>query len=942
MKKKFFAIILAFAMLLTSLVSINDVSFAEDNAFEIYEDGVLKLSSSDVDKISTYESEAYTIKLLKDLVVPAESGHLKTITLKGNVTVQGKDYKISGERDGAHGDRLIKVAPGSNVTIDGLKLDGGDKYAGILCDNIKALNIINKTTIIKCQGAVGPAIYCEGEDFNFNMEGSTVDSCKALSSSDVSASSGIYLKSDGNNSEASIVNSKITNCISALDDNEYKIDGALSLNGLKGATIRSSNLENNKINLGGGSEGHGAAIYCMETPLDISESSINYNIFQENEGFDAYGGAICVIRSRLNINRCNIIGNELSSIGDPANNNQGGALYIAGGPTIIKNSNISENTCDGEGGAIFFTNALINNAKTLDAEAFTIEDSNVNNNKAIYGGALYLKQALSNIKNTKLIANKASGKNEMNVLSGFGGAIVATALGEVSTFAPPEGHTFTLNIEGGEISNNYAEYLGGAISLQLGNVQYGPQAYDLLTAGIKQAGTGLKISNSVIFSNNKTNTGYFNPPDYVEDYQNAYIHGKNSLRGKLIIKKDNKFKHVESVLNNYDIDYLGNGWIFYDPNGGYGDIFVDENNDLEFEYEDWSRYIIKVKQRHVIAKTLAETKISNSRRFLGWNTEADGSGRKYLPGQIIDVKGNLTLFAQWEKPSITLTLDENYRGGKITDKEVMPGELIEPHLYKPKRRGHTFKGWSYNKKHLDKVHYDDRIYEDTTVYAIWDEVEEEPEEIKGMTHKAYIFGYPDGTVKPNGEITRAEAAAMLARLLEIESIGSADKPMFPDTPSAWYNKAINAVVQRGIMKGYPDGTFKPNDAITRAEFTQMISTIDNKPYGTAPFADVVGHWAERPIGSEYQAGRILGYPDGTFRPDAHITRCEAAVILNKIFERNFDNMSLLKCKNPQMIKYFTDLYNDFWGYNEMVEATNTHEYIRRIKGRVEEDWLEIK
>ena len=292
--------------------------------------------------------------------------------------------------------------------------------------------------------------------------------------------------------------------------------------------------------------------------------------------------------------------------------------------------------------------------------------------------------------------------------------------------------------------------------------------------------------------------------------------------------------------------------------------------------------------------------------------------------------------------SLTLTLDENYAHGRVTHKDVMPGDTIEPHLYKPKRRGYTFKGWSYNKKRLDKVHYDDRIYEPTTVYAIWDEVEEEPEEVKGMTHKAYIFGYPDGTVRPNGEITRAEAAAMLARLLEIESIGSAEAPSFPDTPSAWYNKAINASVQRGIMKGYPDGTFKPNDAITRAEFTQMIATIDNKAYGVAPFADVVGHWAERPIGSEYQAGRILGYPDGTFRPDNHITRAEAAVILNKIFERNFDNMSLIKCKNPQMIKYFTDLDASFWGYNDMVEATNTHEYVRRYTNRVEENWILIK
>ena len=958
MKKKFFAIILAFAMLLTSLVSINDVSFAEDKAFEIYEDGngtVLKRSNN-VDDISTFDykdGNAYTIKVLKDLEVPANGGHLKTITLNGNITIEGGDHKISGASEGTAGDRLIKIEAGSKVTIDGLILDGEDKYAGILCDNIKALNIINKTTISKCKGALGPAIYCEGDDFNFKMEGSTVDSCKASFSSGSSISSGIYLRSDGNNSLASIVNSKITNCTSVSDNYELTIHGALSLNGLKGATIRSSNLENNVIKLGEEVEGHGAAIYCMETPLDISESSINYNILQENKGFDAFGGAICVIRSSLNINRCDIIGNELSSIDNPANTNQGGALYIAGGPAIIKDSNILNNTCDGEGGAIYFESELIQNISPLESEAFTIENSTVKKNKAIYGGALYLHQALSKIKNTRLIANEAKGKNEAGAISGFGGAIVAIQVGEVSPLAPPQGHIWTLDIDGGEISDNYAELAGGAISLFKNSLMYEGWNYDSLTEEIKKSGKGLNINNNVIFSNNKTNIGYFNPPDDVEVYPKVYIHDSNSLKGKLIIEKDNKFKHVESVLNNYDIDYLGNGWIFYDPNGGSGDIFVDKNNEIEFEYDEDSYELKDVKQRHVIAKTLAETKISNYRRFLGWNTEADGSGTKYTPGQRIDVKGNLTLFAQWEKPEarkVILTLDENYRNGKITNIEVEEGDLIEPHLYIPRRRGYIFRGWSYDQKHLDEVKPGDRIYTDTTLYAIWKRAEEEkveePEEIKGEDHKAYIFGYPNGSVRPNGSITRAEAAAMLARLLNIEAIGSAAKPQFTDTDSSWYNKAINAVVFRGIMKGYPDGRFRPNAPITRAEFTQMISTIDNKPYGVAPFADVPGHWAERAIGSEYQAKRITGYPDGLFRPDANITRAEAAVILNKIFERKYDNLSLLKCKNPQMIKRFTDLDESFWGWNDMVEATNTHEYVRRYKEdvlkRVEEDWLLIK
>ena len=225
-----------------------------------------------------------------------------------------------------------------------------------------------------------------------------------------------------------------------------------------------------------------------------------------------------------------------------------------------------------------------------------------------------------------------------------------------------------------------------------------------------------------------------------------------------------------------------------------------------------------------------------------------------------------------------------------------------------------------------------------------DEMDKEDELIdtrEVLTHKAYIFGYPDGTVRPNGFITRAEAAAMLSRLLNEENTSSAAKPAFIDTPSKWYNNAINAVVARGIMRGYSDGTFKPNAPITRAEFAQMISAIDAKPFGTAPFADVKGHWAELAIGKEYAAGRISGYPNGTFRPDAPITRAEAAHILNKIFERNYDLVSALQSEDKGNIKFFTDLSTSFWGYNDMIEATNTHTFRRRSKGLVQEDWDNI-
>ena len=335
----------------------------------------------------------------------------------------------------------------------------------------------------------------------------------------------------------------------------------------------------------------------------------------------------------------------------------------------------------------------------------------------------------------------------------------------------------------------------------------------------------------------------------------------------------------------------------------------------------------------------------------GWSV-ANPSWKPVLPATDKVVE-EATFTAQYAaKPTdryITLTLDENYRGGRISDYDAYQGALIEGYLYRPHRRGYVFEGWSYNSRRLDEVRPGDRIEYSTTLYAIWskqkakDDEEVEPIDTREVNeHKAYMFGYTDGTVRPNGYITRAEAAALVTRLLGLDTFASAAEPAFTDTPSSWYNKAINAAVNRGIMKGYPDKSFRPNAPITRAEFTQMISTIDNKPYGVAPFADVVGHWAERPIGSEYQAGRIKGYPDGTFRPNAFITRAEAVVILNKIFERNYDAMSAMNAKNKEYIKRFIDLTPSFWGFNDMVEATNTHLFKRRVKGAVQEDWVEVK
>ena len=598
-----------------------------------------------------------------------------------------------------------------------------------------------------------------------------------------------------------------------------------------------------------------------------------------------------------------------------------GAIAITSYDFKIKHCTITGNKGD-ESSAIRVQNTSYGHVDGL------IENSIISKNIGENYGAIFIEDYCDLTINNTVISD--------NVAKGNGGAVVVASIRENTN----------LTINGGKIINNYTDGHGGAI-----------YTYD---ASYEFSGLGdepdykpyscLNIASDVVFESNKAGQGYFNPPQNYKDFTNLKF-TKCSLENKLVLpNREGKWEHVRSLLNNYDIAYINKiSTVVYDGNNGSNEVFVVPSN-TELDYDQLADFP-PIKEYKEKIKTISETGLHNGDRiFESWNTRADGKGTKYLPEDLVKVKGNLYLYAQWHDDYVILTLDENYRNGEITNIEVEAGDLIEPHLYIPRRRGYIFKGWSYDQKHLDEVKPGDRIYSDTTLYAIWKRAEEErveePEEIKGEDHKAYIFGYPNGTVRPNGSITRAEAAAMLARLLNIEAIGSAAKPNFTDTDSSWYNKAINAVVFRGIMKGYPDGRFRPNAPITRAEFTQMISTIDNKPYGVAPFADVPGHWAERAIGSEYQAKRITGYPDGLFRPDTNITRAEAAVILNKIFERKYDNLSLLKCKNPQMIKRFTDLDESFWGWNDMVEATNTHEYVRRYKEdvlkRLEEDWLLIK
>ena len=201
----------------------------------------------------------------------------------------------------------------------------------------------------------------------------------------------------------------------------------------------------------------------------------------------------------------------------------------------------------------------------------------------------------------------------------------------------------------------------------------------------------------------------------------------------------------------------------------------------------------------------------------------------------------------------------------------------------------------------------------------------DPPELNTEDHYAYIVGYPDGTVRPEGNITRAEVATIFFRLLTDESrdeFWSQTNPYSDVSADDWYNNAVSTLTNAGILDGYEDGTFRPNGNITRAEFATITARFFDATYeGEDLFPDIDGHWAQKYINESANAGIVNGYEDGTFRPQKLITRAEAMTMVNRTIDRHPDAEHLL----DDMIVW-PDNLETAWYYEQVQEATNSHTY----------------
>ena len=290
----------------------------------------------------------------------------------------------------------------------------------------------------------------------------------------------------------------------------------------------------------------------------------------------------------------------------------------------------------------------------------------------------------------------------------------------------------------------------------------------------------------------------------------------------------------------------------------------------------------------------------------------------------------------------TLTFD-TMGGSKIAPETVRHGLTVA----KPKdpvNGGYWFDGWYTDKTYRTPYNFATPLTQDTTIYAKWFLIvlpgvtdKKATPKLNTSDHFAYVQGYPNGTVKPAGNITRAETAAILFRLMDDASRKTyySTKSGFRDVASgSWYNTYVATLNNAGVITDSSNGYFRPNEAITRAELAAMLAKFSETTGAANYFNDVSAkYWAANAIAICAKLGWITGYPDGTFRPDKNVTRAELMAMINRATGRAPKSADAFL---PGM-KTWIDNTSDKWYYLDVQEATNSHSYT--VKGS--ETWTAL-
>ncbi|MFP5528371.1 S-layer homology domain-containing protein, partial [Peptococcus simiae] len=324
-------------------------------------------------------------------------------------------------------------------------------------------------------------------------------------------------------------------------------------------------------------------------------------------------------------------------------------------------------------------------------------------------------------------------------------------------------------------------------------------------------------------------------------------------------------------------------------------------------------------------------------KLVDWHQDAPS--KRYSdadPTAVLEVSEPISLpqylIAAGLPKSHTISFDANGGGGSMAPVETSEATYVLPTASFTPPAGMHFAHWSVLgavKQPGDEI----PLTDDLVIQAVWEKdatasgagsAGSGGAEISFERQKAYFFGYPDGSIRPDGQMTRAEAIALLVRLEKLPT-GAKDRTPFADTAAnAWYNTAINAAFKAGYLADQPRAAIRPDDPISRGELAQLIAHVPGKTVleGPAPFTDIKDSPYWEAIEAGYTKGRIKGYPDQTFRPNQSISRAEVVTIFNQIYSIEPDKDYI--AKHPGQVASFKDLSRGHWAYADLIAASTNH------------------
>ena len=753
---------------------------------------------------------------------------LEDLTITGNEAVGGNG---NGEVGGggiyaSHADVSMQIVTVSENSVTGSSSDGGGilvRYGSLTMDGCH----VERNTAPDCGGGM-------------ILRHSVLNAAKSFFENNTAKfGAGIYFGDTPNEAEEGcsgehnhlITDSTISG--NTVLDPENGIGGGMYVGTTSNLTLRNSKLLNND----GATQGGAIVAYSAGT-IELDRVSVSENTAQSGAGILALCTAVCNTDIRL-----------------------------------LNGTAIDANTATGYGGGIY-ANAI---AKELNV---TVTNSSVSGNTAAGGAGIFTYKSGSAVINVDLQSGAVMHDN--NAVVNMGGAIYAYNAANINIAA------------NSAVYNNTAAGYGGGIYASESNINI--------------------AANSAVYNNTAATAG-----DDLFFYSGTIFALPNAkdMSGDRILSSD------KAEITGWYHD----GWNKWNPaakdgQGGYEKIgrWTAETADEYIPVEKDS-HAISLKAAHPLMYTLtydvtgdlpegytapAKQTLVNGSSYTVAAVPASVSGSKN------GVNGTFS-FNGWKKDDGTVLTGEQQLTADLTLHGVW--------TFTKKSSGGGGGGGSHK-----------------PTVTIPDDV---PTGLNGDDHYAYIVGYPDSTVRPQNGITRAEVATIFFRLLtdETRNANSTKSNSYSDVAAgAWYNHAVSTLSAMGIVKGDSHGKFNPNAPITRAEFAAIAARFDDKANTTAvDFSDIASHWAKDEISAAANNGWINGYTDGTFRPNNKITRAEAMTLVNRVLKRLPETAEDL---HNDMIKWSDNSDTSAWYYLAVQEATNSHYY--DLKENKHEKWSKLR